>query len=153
MVGHFSLLELSAAGLESGQPFSLKRQPLTSLGPAKQENAPQLLRADPLVKEPADVGQGYPEVAQYQDPMQALDLVRGVPPVAGVGVGPCGTEETQLVVVAKGCDQTPGQSGQPYRFRTRCPLDQLTQRQGQGPSGRIQPNSGSMCQTLKPGSC
>jgi hypothetical protein len=51
-----------------------------------------------------------PRVAQRQNPMQVLELVRGVPPVAGVGVGPYGAEETQLVVVAEGANGHLGQA-------------------------------------------
>lgn len=87
--------------LDADQPFGLEGHPFTGLGSTQKENAPQLLAAHRFIEEPTDVGEGNPEITESQDPVQAVELVRGVPTMTGLGVGPPRTKETELVVVAE----------------------------------------------------
>ena len=79
------------------------------------------------------VGQSHPEIAQCHDPMQPLELVRGVPPIAGVRIGPDGTQESQFVVIAKSANGHLGQASN-RADPVHASLDQLTRRKSQDPS-------------------
>jgi hypothetical protein len=101
------------------------------LRPPEQQDPAEFLDDEALVEEQSDLSQPHPEVAQRPDPVEAMQLPRLTPAIAGVRVHPHWTDKPISSYDRNVRTETPT-SRATDPIPNTSPSDQLTQRKRQG---------------------